>query len=119
MMKNFLILLFLVFCAGCYVEVEREKYQIKNVTQVMFVHTGHYYIFCTDPTTKKVTVYEPWCGDISLVADVPENEPMWVDVEKGAGGEKYVIHIHSPKELVGGNSGGKHPQQLQALEKAE
>lgn len=119
-MKSFLVLVILVLCAGCYVEVEREKYQIKNVTQVMFVHEAHYYVFATDPITKEIEVHNLYIGSkIPVIADVPENEPMWVDVEKGKGGTKYVIHVHSAKELVGGNQGGKHPQQLHALEKVE
>lgn len=113
-MKNLLLALIVLVCVGCVYEV--RTYQIKNVTKILFRDPRDYQIFTEDPVTKEVDTQRiSGSIEIKIIADAPENEPMWIDVETGIQ-TKYKFHIHSGADIAGGNTGGKQPQQIDTLE---
>jgi hypothetical protein len=64
-----------------------------------------------------------WSGAVIteqiLVADVPQDKPMWVHLKKiESGRARATIHIHSPKEISGAewSTGGKHPTKAMTVD---
>lgn len=115
-MTRFLMVLALALAmAGC--QREERRYRIDNVVRVFYAGSQSYRVVVEDPITREVKIIkcDTYVGDtMSLVADVPPDQPMWVDVKEGSY-KRTVIHIHSGKDLEGGTIQGKNPTHLRSL----
>lgn len=114
-MFRVVILVLAMFVCGC-ADNRSYPYKIENVTRVIV--GGGYSVVTEDPETHVVKVVAVPGSNTTLIADVPIGQPMWVDVVKDpqTSWEKSTIHIHSTKDIVGGSTGGKHPQKVHVIE---
>jgi hypothetical protein len=110
----------LLFClVGCCASGNgpTHPYKIENVTRVLY--GNGYRVVTEDPVTKEVKIIYLDGRTKLIVADVPMGKPAWVYVEKSdtcSISNIYTIHIHSTKDIVGGNTGGKYPTQINVIE---
>jgi hypothetical protein len=105
----FLIMIFLFSIFGCSEEKRPKiKYKINNVVRVFMHRELEYSFFSQEPGNAKVTIrHYCFLNDVKIFADVPKDNPMWVE----ASGEmigiheiiyKINIHLHSVEEVNGG-----------------
>lgn len=118
-MKKFIIILVL-FLLGCNKTIEDlPSEKIENVVRVFFVNSCHYYVLTEDTTTKELKSHSFISysgGKITIIADCPNDKKMYVNIyPKKSGIKDYTIHIHDASEIGPGNTGGKHPQQLNVV----
>jgi len=101
-----LALLSLVGCCG------PQEGKTQNVVAVFMTdyNGNNYTVMIMDPETKELTA-KRYTSDVTLVMDVSPGEPMWLETKDG----KTRIHIRQDT-IQGGNTGGKHPQQIKRVD---
>lgn len=108
-----LAIIFLAVCLSifmCQRDASTPRIETRQQIERVFMHTpGGYSVVVNDGGEIKVKTFE-WAapihggGKLSVLADVPEGEPMYytgLQYGEGGGYLEVVIHIHSAKDING------------------